>query len=665
MPDDILGITISLKDQFSKPLEELIQKVQGVNNSLNQLTKQTQNAFHPNQYKSSIEGFTGVSKSIPPIVESLESSKKSQEQLNKKIMDGITPADQLAHSIINIGKAYLSIHALHEITEIGDELTTLRSRIDIMNDGLQTTEEVTTRIKQIAIQTGTNFFHTGEMVTALGIGAEESFGSTEKLLTATEKLQKMLVIDSTPLAEVNFLMTDIKHAFEEGRLDAQHFRAIEMHLPSFAKILAKELNVSVGELKNMISAGEITSDVMARTLINAQGIDEQFKKMNMTFGRAIQNLKTEAITGLEPALVSITQSLTTIVTLATRIGTYIINQWSLFAPIITTFAAAFIPFLTAVGTAIVYEKALTLATKINTGVNLIGKGVILAKAIATGISNGATLQSIPLIIAATTAQWGFNYAVMSNPITWMVTGIVALIGVLGVVKYAIEKVTGVHISAIGIGKALWSGFTTYISNRFQFIKNQSLIVAGFIKNVFVHPLEATKNLFKNTFQNIINYYGEFINGIISSLNFVISKTNSILGTKLELIPELNLKDSNYKSITGSMKEAYQKHEKSTNGEQYLGVKEETKLLSEIAQNTKNIDEQMLDKDRDKLLQLTEDKAISSFNRSVSHTKNEIQIDIENKNQFQQRSDIETLANEVGQRITKKLIEDMSSYSELP
>ena len=85
----------------------------------------------------------------------------------------------------------------------------------------------------------------------------------------------------------------LAQAIGSGRLAGDEFRSVSEQIPGVLIPIAKEMNVTVGELKELGSEGKITSDVLINALSNGVSISKEEIKAFL----AEQPARPELITG--------------------------------------------------------------------------------------------------------------------------------------------------------------------------------------------------------------------------------------------------------------------------------------------------------------------------------------------------------------------------------
>lgn len=145
------------------------------------------------------------------------------------------------------------------------------------------------------------------------------------------------------------------------------------------------------------------------------------------------------------------------------------------------------------------------------------KAITVGMAIYQGVMAGIRAGTV----AAALAQWGLNAAVLANPMTWIVVGVAAAIGVLVAGIYLLwknwDKVTAFIVGAWqnnvipffnGVG-AWFSGIWTGVVDGFKYAWN------------------GITSWFTNLWDGIVGIFKGYINNYINIFNFIIGALNKI------------------------------------------------------------------------------------------------------------------------------------------
>ena len=153
---------------------------------------------------------------------------------------------------------------------------------------------------------------------------------------------------------------------------------------------------------------------------------------------------------------------------------------------------------------------------------------------AKAICAARTMLATTATFAQTAAQHGLNAAMLASPVTWVIVGIMALIGVIFLVVAAINKWTGKTYSAVGViaGAFTWLGATVLniAIGAINGIIQAVFTVIEPIISVFEWILNIAKGGFDNFGAGVANLIGNII-GWFLTLGTVVTKIiDAIFGT---------------------------------------------------------------------------------------------------------------------------------------
>lgn len=191
---------------------------------------------------------------------------------------------------------------------MGDSLMSMRARIDNINDGMQTTDELMEKVYLSSMRSRTAYVDTAAVVAKLGLNAADAFGNFDEIVGFAETMNKAFIVSGASVSEAQAGMYQLTQAMAAGRLQGDEFRSISVNVPILANAIAKFTGKSRGELKEMSMDGEITADIIKKALIFAAAdIDKKFKNMPITFGQALTLMENKAISFFSNDLTNVSQ----------------------------------------------------------------------------------------------------------------------------------------------------------------------------------------------------------------------------------------------------------------------------------------------------------------------------------------------------------------------
>lgn len=500
-------------EQLRMQLNQAIQE----QNSLNQ-------AMQNMDVSAANDAYLRLSQTVGNTERYIRDNVDEQGRFNQEISAGTQQANELTNTIKRAVAAYVSIQSVGKALNISDELVQTTSRLNMMNDGVQTTAELVNMVYAAAQDARGSFSQMADVVARFGNNAKDAFSSSEEVVAFADLIQKQMTIAGASTQEAANAELQLSQALGSGVLRGDELNSIFEQAPNLIQNIADYLDVPIGKIREMAADGELSADVVKAAIFSAaDDINSKFNEMPMTWGQIWQSMQNTALIAFQPvlqrlndlanseafqtfiqgaieAMATLANILLNVFDLAVSIGTFIGDNWSIIAPIVYGIVAA----LTA------YIAISAIVAAIN--------GVI---AMAEGVKAAAQMMATGATFAETAAQQGLNAALMACPLTWIIMLILALIVVIFAVCNAIAKMTGIANSGFGV-------ITGGVNVVIQFFKNLGLTVANIalgIGNAIAALASNMMTAFHNAicsvqswFYNLLSTALSVIEGICSALN---------------------------------------------------------------------------------------------------------------------------------------------------
>lgn len=393
---------------------------------------------------------------------------------------------RLTNSIKNIAGAWIGMQGLKALVNMSDQITSTTARLDMMNDGLQTTAELNDMVFQSAQRSRGSYLETANLVAQLGSMAKDAFSSSEEIVAFAELLNKQLVISGANGASVSAAIFQLQQALASGVLRGEELNSVLEQAPVITQTIADYLGVSIGELRELGSQGAITADVVKNAMFAAADeTNVKFAEMPMTWSQVFAVFGNYTVQALQPLL---------------TVLSWLANNIQIIGPLVLAAGAAFAVFQVAAN----WTKIASVATAAyNAVVNLLSIGY--------GVLTGSTA-------AASAATFTFNSALLASPITWVVMGVMLLVGALYAGVAAFNKLTGSSVSATGIIAGAVYALGANVWNTIAYMWNGFAVFANFIANVFNNPIAAIKIAFYDMATTVLGYLRTIASAIENLLN---------------------------------------------------------------------------------------------------------------------------------------------------
>lgn len=430
----------------------------------------------------------------------IRDNTNEQGRFNQEIRAGTTSADGLIGAIKSMAAAYISIQAIVQGAKAAfnasDEIVQTRSRLDMMNDGVQSTQELLNMVYVSAQDARGSFSDMASVVARFGNNAKDAFGSSAEVVEFANLVQKQMTIAGASTQEAANAELQLSQALGSGVLRGDEFNSIFEQAPNLIQNIADYLDVPIGQIREMAADGELSADVVKAAIFSAaDDINSKFESMPMTWGQIWQSMQNTALMAFQPVLDRLNEignseafqtgmngAIETMAVLANivlnifdlmgAVGGFIADNWSIIGPIVYGVAAAL---------AVYYGWQMLCAAA--TGVMSVAQGIL-------------------------------NAIMSANPIMIVVLAVIALIAIFYAAVAAVNKFAGTSYSAMGLICGAISAAVAFVNNIITGLTNFIIgigvslwnLIVNFANScalIFIDPVASIEVLFLNLFNFIV------------------------------------------------------------------------------------------------------------------------------------------------------------------
>lgn len=502
-------------EQLRMQLNQAIQE----QNSLNQ-------AMQNMDVSAANDAYLRLSQTVGNTERYIRDNVDEQGRFNQEISAGTQQANELTNTIKRAVAAYVSIQSVGKALNISDELVQTTSRLNMMNDGVQTTAELVNMVYAAAQDARGSFSQMADVVARFGNNAKDAFSSSEEVVAFADLIQKQMTIAGASTQEAANAELQLSQALGSGVLRGDELNSIFEQAPNLIQNIADYLDVPIGKIREMAADGELSADVVKAAIFSAaDDINSKFNEMPMTWGQMWQSMQNTALIAFQPvlqrlndlanseafqtfiqgaieAMATLANILLNVFEVAASVGAFIGDNWSIIAPIIYGVIAALGAYLAIMG--------------IVNAITAISAAIDATKAAADALAAGQTFLW-------TVQQYGLNAALAACPITWIIVLIIALIAIIFAVCNAIAKMTGIANSGFGV-------ITGGVNVVIQFFKNLGLTVANIalgIGNAIAALASNMMTAFHNAICNVQSWFYNLLSTALSVIEGICSALNKL------------------------------------------------------------------------------------------------------------------------------------------
>lgn len=481
--------TLTLADQFSASFHmfidlgnQAVQTTQMLDKSLTSAMGKSAGAV----ISSIRELGSQMEKQNQAMIEIVENQQRQRAEVERTNRS----AKQLLSTFRNIAAATGATMLVKSFLDFSDTQTQIMARLNLMNDGLQDTEQLNEMIYQSAQRSRASYTSTADAIAKMGLNAGNAFSSNQELIAFMESVNKQFAIGGGSTAAMEGAMVQLTQAMASGALRGEELNSILDAAPGIARNIEQYMGWASGSIKQYAEDGMVTAEVVKNAMLaSADTINEQFESMPMTLSQAMTQVQNEVQHSLQGAA----------------------SEWSDFIN-------------SADGQRILNQMIVLFSTLAQVGVDalsFVGQGAVWAAEnldfiipILAAIGAALAYVKIQSIMAA-----GFSVAgALASAGAWMLAHlpILLLVMVLAAAMIAAQQF-GIGMQEVGgwVGQVFGMIYAVGY-NVFATLWNVIAAFAEFFANVWNDPLGATVRLFADVFDSILGMV-ETVAGAIDAL----------------------------------------------------------------------------------------------------------------------------------------------------
>lgn len=514
-------------DQANAELEQLRMQLNQAIQEQNSLNQAMQNM----DVSAANDAYLRLSQTVGNTERYIRDNVDEQGRFNQEISAGTQQANELTNTIKRAVAAYVSIQSVGKALNISDELATTTARLDLMNDNLQSTQELTNMVYAAAQDARGSFGDMASNVAKLGTLAGDAFSSSAEIVAFANQLNKQMKLSGASTEEASSAMLQLTQSLAKGTLNGDELTSVMENGSMVIQTIADYMGVTQGEIKDLAADGQVTSDIIIAAMLGAADeTNAAFATLPLTWSDIWQNIKNAALVAFQPvlqrindfanstvvqnfangvieAMAVISNVVLNIFDLIGTVGGFIADNWSIISPIIYGVIGALAVYAAYLGIVKAIELASAAASMIHS----------VAMSAKIGVMAALTGQTM----AATAAQMGYNGALYACPVVWIIVLIIALIAVIMAVCSAIAKMTGVANSGFGVIMGCIFTVGALFKNLGLTVANIALGIGNAVAALASNMMTAFHNAICNVqswFYNLLSTACSVIESIAAALN---------------------------------------------------------------------------------------------------------------------------------------------------
>ncbi|KMV05737.1 tape measure domain protein [Acinetobacter baumannii] len=199
-----------------------------------------------------------------------------------KSMDGLSVATrQLAGYMAGLATVGAAVSKM-------DTYTGIQNQLKLVTDGQKQLNTAMDNTFEIAQRSRSSWESTATVYQKLAMNAKDVGLAQEDIGRLTETISKGIALSGATADQADAAIMQLGQALGSGALRGDEFNSVMENGYGLMQLIAKGMNVPIGQLKSMAENGELTSEKVTKALLKmSDEADKQFGKTDATIGQSL------------------------------------------------------------------------------------------------------------------------------------------------------------------------------------------------------------------------------------------------------------------------------------------------------------------------------------------------------------------------------------------
>lgn len=236
------------------------------------------------EYWESLAGQRGVNpNALKPYLDQLDQARKKTDDA-KQATIGFGDAMRVVQAAA-AGGVLLSVAS--QYMQLADAATNVVSRLKLVTGSTQELASAQAGLFAIAQKARVSYTDLADTYAQMARSTKELGVSQRDMLGITETISKAVTISGASAASAQAALIQLSQGFASGTLRGEELNSVMEQTPRLAMAIANGMGVSIGKLRELGQAGELTADKVVQALQNSAGdVAREFDQMATTVEQA-------------------------------------------------------------------------------------------------------------------------------------------------------------------------------------------------------------------------------------------------------------------------------------------------------------------------------------------------------------------------------------------
>ena len=240
-----------------------------------------------NNYKQAINE---TNKAVAALKPTIDSTSQSHSKFTDQVK-GIAIYASLSAAIYGVMTAMTNLAVA--TVKMADEYTAIQNRMKLYIKDAEELGQVNAKLAQYAIENNVGLRETATLFARLAPSMQAIGANTAAITSVVDAFGKSMRIGGATAMEAASATIQFSQAMAAGKLQGDEFRSISEASPRFLRAIAEGAGIAASQLKEMSSAGMLTTEVISKALLREYPkLIEENARLGVTLEQGANAIKT-------------------------------------------------------------------------------------------------------------------------------------------------------------------------------------------------------------------------------------------------------------------------------------------------------------------------------------------------------------------------------------
>lgn len=217
-------------------------------------------------------------------------------ETQKALAGIVSQLNETKSAATSLAGSFAGMFASSQLIQYADTFNLMSARLKLASTSAADFAQAQSALSDISKRTSTSLEANTQLYSRIALSMRDAGYASADVAKVTETIASSLKLSGASAAEATSVIMQMSQALSSGVLSGEEFRAVMENGGRLARLLADGLGVSIGQLRAMAKAQELTTDKLIPLLTNVEVLRAEMAQLPVTVSMSAQKLENAFLT---------------------------------------------------------------------------------------------------------------------------------------------------------------------------------------------------------------------------------------------------------------------------------------------------------------------------------------------------------------------------------